>query len=70
MRNIHYRSRLIARGPVFRERSLQIHHTHGYVSIKNVMMEEQITVFKMGFFLPVHYLKKCLSIVHKDKNAM
>ena len=58
MRNICYRSRLMARGPVFRGHSLQIHHTHGYVSIKTAMTEEQITVFKMGFSFPVHYLKK------------
>jgi len=53
MRNISCRSRLMARGPVFRERSLQIHHTHGYVSIKNLMMEEQITVFNFDVLLTV-----------------
>jgi len=44
----------MVRGPVFRERSLQIHHTHDYVSIKNVMMEEQITVFNSDVLLTVH----------------
>lgn len=58
MRNIRYRFRLMARGPVFRERSLQIHHTHGYVSIKNVVMEEQITVIKMGFFFTSSLFEK------------
>jgi hypothetical protein len=53
-----YYSRLMARGPVFRERSLQIHHTHGYVSIKNVMMEEQIILCKKEVSLQVHCLKQ------------
>jgi len=48
----------MARDPVFRGRSLQIHHTHGYVTIKNLMMEEKITVFKMEFFFTSSLFEK------------
>jgi hypothetical protein len=57
MRNIRYRSALMTKGPAFLEPSLQIHSTDGYVSLKNVLTEEQIAILEMGFSFPIHYLK-------------